>query len=62
MKSRRTVKVFDIFGKEIRTFVTGASANDNQIEFNAENLAPGVYYYQMQAGDFVTFNKMAVVE
>jgi M6 family metalloprotease-like protein len=49
------LKIYDITGREIQTLI-----NDNRqkgrysILFNAFNLASGIYYYKLQAGNFVS--------
>lgn len=33
-----------------------------EIKFKRENLARGIYYYRLQAGDFIETNKMELMK
>jgi len=58
-----TLKVFDVLGKEVATLVNEEkSAGSYDIEFNASQLASGVYIYKIQAGDFVQTKKMILMK
>ena len=37
-------------------------AGKNEIEFNAENLPPGIYFYRLKVGKFVDVKKMIITE
>ncbi|MGQ9799637.1 MAG: T9SS type A sorting domain-containing protein [Ignavibacterium sp.] len=53
-----TLKVFDLLGNEIKTLVDKLQIqNYYEIQFNAENLSGGVYFYQLKAGDFIQTKK-----
>jgi len=53
------IKIYDITGKEIATLLDGViSAGSHQVTWNAKNLSSGVYFYRMQAGNFVDTKKM----
>ncbi|MGQ9805129.1 MAG: T9SS type A sorting domain-containing protein [Chlorobiales bacterium] len=58
-----SLKVYDVLGKEVMTLV-----NDRQeaglytINFNASNLASGIYFYRLQAGSFVQAKKMMLLK
>jgi photosystem II stability/assembly factor-like uncharacterized protein len=57
-----TLKVYDALGKEVLTLVDEeAQPGENEIEFAAHNLASGVYYYRLIAGDFVETKKMLLI-
>jgi len=57
------VKVFNILGKEIATLVNEKqTAGLYTIDFNAAQLSTGVYFYQIQAGDFTQTKKMLLVK
>lgn len=48
-----TLKVFDILGREITTLIDKPmDPGAHEVEFNAAQLAGGVYYYRLQAGSF----------
>jgi hypothetical protein len=53
-----------VLGREIKTLVhTFQEPNKYSIDFNANNLASGVYFYQLKAGsDFAEIKKMILVK
>ncbi len=58
-----TLKVYDELGKEVATLVNKDQAAGNYtVDFNASNLASGVYFYRIQAGDFVQMKKMILMK
>ncbi|MCJ7555214.1 MAG: T9SS type A sorting domain-containing protein, partial [Ignavibacteriaceae bacterium] len=57
------IKVFDILGKEIETLVKEEKpAGTYEINWNAQNLPSGVYFYQIQAGSFIDTKKMILLK
>jgi len=57
------IKIFDLLGKEIETFVNEEkSAGTYELTWNAENLPSGVYIYQLRAGDFIQTKKMILLK
>jgi hypothetical protein len=57
-----TLKVFDLLGNEIQTLVDELQKqNYYEVQFNAENLSSGVYFYQLKAGDFIQTKKMVLL-
>jgi len=57
------VKVFDILGNEIETLVNEEkSTGTYEITWHAEELPSGVYFYRLQAGDFVETKKMILIK
>ncbi|HEY3250131.1 MAG TPA: SBBP repeat-containing protein, partial [Ignavibacteria bacterium] len=57
-----SVKVYDLLGKEVAKLVDETKdAGYYEIVFDAASLTSGLYFYKMQAGDFVTVRKMVVV-
>ncbi|GEM_PF-2144363 len=64
--SHTTLKVYDILGKEIATLVDGyKNAGSYEVEFNAgqiSSLSSGVYFYKLQAGNFVQTRKMILIK
>ena len=56
-----TLKVYDVLGNEVETLVNEEkSAGEYEIEFDAEGLTSGVYFYQLKAGSFVQTKKMVL--
>ncbi len=57
------IKVFDILGNEIETLVNEEkSVGTYELNWNAENLPSGVYFYRLQAGSFVETKKMVLMK
>ncbi|MFN3560722.1 MAG: T9SS type A sorting domain-containing protein [Chloroherpetonaceae bacterium] len=58
-----SLKVFDMLGKEVATLVNGRQeAGSYTVNFNANQLSSGVYFYRLQAGNFVQTRKMMLVK
>ena len=58
-----TLKVYDILGREIATLVDEVKQPGiYQVSFGTENLASGVYFYKMTAGDFSSVRKMNLLK
>lgn len=58
-----TLKVYDVFGKEVITLVNELKrAGEHSIDFNAVNLSSGVYFYKIEAGEFVDVKKMLLIK
>jgi len=59
VRSWQTLKIYDVLGNEVATLVNEyRDAEKYELEFNAEKLSSGVYYYQLRAGSFVQAKKM----
>ncbi len=57
------LKVFDVLGNEVKTLVNEEQeAGKYQFEFNAVSFASGIYFYSLQAGDFVSTKKMILLK
>ncbi|HOJ18983.1 MAG TPA: T9SS type A sorting domain-containing protein [Ignavibacteriaceae bacterium] len=62
-KALVSLKVFDILGKEVITLVAEEqSEGSHSVNFNAQNLSTGVYFYQLKAGDFVSTKKLVLIK
>jgi hypothetical protein len=58
-----TLSVYDVSGRLVETLVSGQrQAGNHQVQFNASNLASGVYLYQLEGGNFTISNKMVLVK
>lgn len=58
-----TLKVFDVLGNEVATLVNDYKpAGVYEVEFNANQLASGVYIYKISAGNFVQSRKMILLK
>jgi len=58
-----TLKVFDVLGNEVETLVNEEkSAGSYEVNFNASNLASGIYFYTLQAGKFTETKKLILLK
>ena len=59
----QTLKVYDVLGNEVATLVDEyRSAGSYEVEFIGNNLVSGIYFYRLQAGDFVQTKKMILLK
>ncbi len=58
-----TLKVFTLAGQEVATLLNNERkpAGNHELTFDAGNLPSGVYFYRLQAADFVETRKMLLV-
>ena len=57
-----TLKVFDVLGNEVATLVNEEKlAGTYEINFNADGLSSGIYFYKLHAGSFVETKKMILI-
>ena len=57
-----TLKIYDIVGREAKILVNGTQeAGYKSVQFNANNLPSGTYFYRLQAGAFTDTKKLLVV-
>ncbi len=57
-----TLKIYNLLGEEVRTLVEDyQQAGKHSVQFNASNLASGIYFYRLQAGSFVETKKMVLL-
>ena len=58
-----SLKVYDILGNEVATLVnTTQDVGAYNVNFDASNLASGLYMYTLQAGDFTSTKKMMLLK
>jgi uncharacterized delta-60 repeat protein len=61
--SWQTLKVYDVLGNEVVTLVDEfRGAGRYEVNFNASNLPSGIYFYKLQAGDYVQTRKMILLK
>lgn len=54
--------VYDIQGRHIKTLVNERkAAGSHNVEFNAEGLVSGAYFYRLEAGDYLETRKMLLI-
>jgi hypothetical protein len=57
------VKVFDVLGREVATLVNEVKQPGTYtVQFSGSGLASGVYFYRLQAGQYVECRKMIVMK
>ena len=57
------LEVYDITGRLVNTLVNEVLRSGTyEFKFNGTNIPSGVYYYKLQAGDFVQVKKMVIVK
>ena len=55
--------IYDQLGKKVKELLNkNFSAGKYSVDFNANNLSSGVYYYRIIAGNFVQSNKMILIK
>jgi hypothetical protein len=58
-----TLRVYDMLGREVVTLVNEKKqAGSYEVEFNASNLASGVYFYKLAAGNFSAVKKLILMK
>ena len=58
-----TLKIYDVLGREIKTLVNEAKpAGNYEVEFDGSNLSSGIYFYQIQTGDYTETKKMLLLK
>jgi len=61
--SQVQIKVFDVLGNEIAILANEEKpVGTYEINWNAESIPSGVYFYQLKAGDFVSTKKMTLLK
>jgi len=59
-----TLKVYDMLGRVVSTLVNNEfiKAGEKEVTFSGHNLASGVYFYRIEAGEFSATKKMTLVK
>jgi len=54
-----SLTIYDVLGNKINTLLNEYKlAGEYEVDFYPFNLAPGIYFYQLRAGDFIQTKKM----
>ena len=63
VNSKVSLKIYDLLGREVATLVNEEqSAGWKEVEWNASNIASGIYFYKLQADNFIETKKMLVIK
>jgi len=55
--------IYNIIGQKIVTPIKKTmNAGEHEIDFNADNLSSGIYYYKLHAGEFQDVKKMVLLK
>jgi hypothetical protein len=54
--------IYDVLGNEVLKFNEQQDAGFHNVEFNGFGFGSGIYYYKLQAGDFVETKKMVLMK
>lgn len=58
-----SLKVYDVLGREVKTLVNERQdAGSHSVEFNADSLPSGVYFYRIQAGENTATRKLVLLK
>jgi len=58
-----TLKVYDVTGKVVATLVDGEMpGGQHEVRWEARDVSSGVYFYRLEAGDFVQTRKMILLK
>ena len=58
-----TLKVYDFIGNEVAILLNKEQpAGNYSVEFTASNLASGIYFYQLKAGNFTATKKLILLK
>jgi len=57
------IDIYNTLGQRVKTILNKrVQAGEHEIEFEAKNLASGIYYYRIEAGDFQDVKKMILLK
>ncbi len=58
-----TLKVYNVLGKELKTLINREHNSGNySVKFNAADLANGIYFYKITAGNYLDIKKMVLLK
>ncbi len=58
-----TLKIYDVLGREVANLVNNEKqAGQYNVTFNASKFSSGIYFYRLQAGDFISTKKMILMK
>jgi len=58
-----TLKIYNAIGSEVATLVNeNKTSGIHNVTFDAANLASGIYFYKLQAGNFTAIKKLMLLK
>jgi hypothetical protein len=58
-----SLKIYDVLGREVTDLVSEIkSAGNYEVTFNASELSSGIYFYKLQADNFIEIKKMTLIK
>ncbi|MCH7974830.1 MAG: T9SS type A sorting domain-containing protein, partial [Bacteroidetes bacterium] len=54
--------IYDVLGHEVMKYSENQEAGYHKFEFDGANLPSGIYFYRLQAGDFIETKKMVLMK
>jgi len=61
--SEVSLVIYDVLGRVVKEIVSGTyEAGNHKVIFNATNMASGIYFYKLKAGDFVSVKKLTLLK
>ncbi|MCW8848977.1 MAG: T9SS type A sorting domain-containing protein [Melioribacteraceae bacterium] len=58
-----TLKVYDILGRVVETLINRVQLSGKYtVNFNAQNISGGIYFYKLEAGSFASIKKLVVLK
>ena len=57
------IEVINLLGQKVGTLMNKQlPAGSHQVDFNANNLSSGIYYYKIEAGKYIKYRKMILLK
>ncbi|MGK9477659.1 CARDB domain-containing protein [Melioribacter sp. OK-6-Me] len=58
-----TLRIYDVLGNEVKKLVSESqNAGYYEVEFDGSNLASGIYFYRLEAGNYFATKKLIIVK
>jgi len=62
-KNNVTIKIYDVIGRLIKVLLNETKdAGSYSVTFDGTNLPSGIYYYEIEAGNYTAAKKMALIK
>jgi len=63
MQSDVTIHIYNLLGRKVETLIDKKEqAGYHQVIWQADDLSSGVYFYKIQAGDYIETKKMVLIK